>query len=128
MPGPAVHGRPLLQSEVQAHIDFGFDGTKLDGCGEFRNLSYFAELFNKTGKAIMIENCHWGSDGPGTQGPGWCPFNFFRTRSVPASRRGFVVIRKHEGLPTRPPSIYPLKFLSCTERGTPNLLLCNLFM
>ena len=26
---------------------FRFDGIKLDGCGEFRNLSYFAELMNK---------------------------------------------------------------------------------
>lgn len=39
-----------------------------------------------SGKEIMIENCHWGGDGPWSQGdlnpekdPHWCPFNFFRT-------------------------------------------------
>eukprot|EP01051_Picozoa_sp_SAG22_P002154 SAG22_NODE_94_length_20824_cov_230.693718_15_plen_545_part_00 len=44
-------------------------------------------------KPILIENCHWGHDGPGDWGDGaalnqgpnrvaeekWCPFNFFRT-------------------------------------------------
>jgi len=74
------------KGDVQATIDFGFDGIKLDGCGEFRNLTLFAELFNATNKPIMIENCHWGGDGPGSTGglnpdgnPDWCPFNFFRT-------------------------------------------------
>jgi hypothetical protein len=50
--------------DVQATIDFGFDGIKLDGCGEFRNLSFFAQEFNKTGVPVMMENCHWGGDGP----------------------------------------------------------------
>ena len=81
------------QGDVQATIDFGFDGIKLDACGEFQNLSYFAELMNATGKPILVEDCHWGQDGPGDWGDGghlnqgpnrvpqekWCPFNFFRT-------------------------------------------------
>ena len=45
--------------DVQATIDFGFDGIKLDGCGEFRNLSFFAEEFNKTGVPVMMENCEF---------------------------------------------------------------------
>jgi hypothetical protein len=91
--------------DVQATIDFGFDGIKLDGCGEFRNLSFFAQQFNKTGVPVMIENCHWGNDGPDdgcscfpcvlqirapmscisaisyVLSTGWegCPFHFFRT-------------------------------------------------
>ena len=62
-------------------------GIKLDGCGEFLNLTVFAELMNKTGKPILVENCHWGHDGPGDWGDGaalnqgpnkvspdkWCP-------------------------------------------------------
>ena len=40
------------------------------GCGEFKNLSYFAELMNKTGKPILVEDCHWGGDGPGDWGDG----------------------------------------------------------
>jgi hypothetical protein len=43
--------------DVQATIDFGFDGIKLDGCGEFRNLSFFAQEFNKTGVPVMIVSC-----------------------------------------------------------------------
>ena len=58
------------QGDIQATIDFGFDGIKLDGCGEFKNLSYFAELMNATGKPILVEDCHWGGDGPGDWGDG----------------------------------------------------------
>ena len=68
--GPLTDGLYHYQSEVQATIDFGFDGIKLDGCGEFLNLTVFADLMNKTGKAILIENCHWGRDGPGDWGSG----------------------------------------------------------
>ena len=53
--GPLTDGLYHYQSEVQATIDFGFDGIKLDGCGEFLNLTVFADLMNKTGKAILIE-------------------------------------------------------------------------
>ena len=49
------------EGEIQATIDFGFDGIKLDGCGEFRNLTVFAELMNKTGRPILVEDCHWGT-------------------------------------------------------------------
>lgn len=50
------------QGDVQATIDFGFDGIKLDGCGEFMNLSYFADLMNATGRPILIEDCHCKRD------------------------------------------------------------------
>ena len=50
------------EGEIQATIDFGFDGIKLDGCGEFRNLTVFAELMNKTGRPILVEDCHWGEN------------------------------------------------------------------
>ena len=48
---------------------------------------------NASGKAILIEECHWGGGAPGSWGDGgrlnrgpnkvpkekWCPYNFFRT-------------------------------------------------
>lgn len=52
------------EGDVQAIVDWGFDGVKLDGCGAFRNLSVWAELLNKTGRPVLIEDCHWGGDGP----------------------------------------------------------------
>jgi hypothetical protein len=93
------------EGDVQATIDFGFDGIKLDGCGEFRNMTVFAELMNMSGRPILVEECHGGHpDGPGDWGDGspsgwvpgvpnlnqghnqvpaekWCPMNFFRTSS-----------------------------------------------
>ena len=59
-------------------------GVKIDSCGSQKNMTLYAELFNATGKPIVTENCHQGqnfTDGgdPGQMGPGWCPYNFFRT-------------------------------------------------
>ena len=53
-------------------------GWGADSCGAQKNMSLYASLFNKTGKPIVIENCHQGqnfTDGgdPGQMGPGWCP-------------------------------------------------------
>ena len=48
------------EGDVQAIVDFGIDGIKLDGCGGFRNLSVWAELLNKTGRPVLLEDCHWG--------------------------------------------------------------------
>ncbi len=46
--------------DVLAHLNYGFDSTKLDGCGREKNINLFSDLFNLTGKAYMIENCHNG--------------------------------------------------------------------
>ena len=49
------------------------------------NSTLYAELMNKTGKAFLIEACHWGicTDDDSSSCPtptrDWCPFNFFRT-------------------------------------------------
>jgi len=40
------------------------------------DLDTYNDLFNASGKAIMIENCHWGLTKPNKT---WCPFNYFRT-------------------------------------------------
>lgn len=78
-----------MTRSAQAVADYGFDGLKLDGCGEFLNLTWWAELLNATGRPVMIENCHWGGavpgqtagDGPctGTTDVSDCPYNFYRT-------------------------------------------------
>jgi alpha-galactosidase len=64
------------QGDVDSTLDYGFDSIKLDGCGAQRDLTLYADLFNKTGKSILIENCHWGGTTPNAT---WCPWNYFRT-------------------------------------------------
>ena len=92
------------EGDVAATVAFGFDGIKLDGCGEFKNLSVFAELLNQSGREVLMEDCHWGGDGPGSWGDGgalnrgpnhvpawkWCPANFFRTSGDIANDWGSV--------------------------------------
>ena len=64
------------KGDVDALIAYGYDAVKLDGCGAQRDLDLWATLINKTGKAIEIENCHWGGTIPNST---WCPWNFYRT-------------------------------------------------
>ena len=53
------------------------DGVKIDACGSSHDVSHYAELFNKSGRPVRIENCHnqFGPElGPnGTYGD--CPMN-----------------------------------------------------
>ena len=83
--------------DVQALVDFGFEGVKLDGCGQFRNLSRWAALLNASGRPFEIENCHgppfptWPNDtstpsfndGPciGNKSPSECPYSMYRSSS-----------------------------------------------
>jgi alpha-galactosidase len=68
-PGKTPADYPYLPKhyagDVQATVDFGFESMKLDGCGYFTNLTTWANLYNATGVPMLIENCHWGGDGPG---------------------------------------------------------------
>ena len=85
----AAYEKNHMENSVKALVDLGFDGVKLDGCGQFLNLTWWAQLINETGRPIMIENCHWGFAVPGQttgQGPcsgvtdiSDCPYNFYRT-------------------------------------------------
>jgi len=78
-----------MEGSVNALFDYGFDGVKLDGCGMFKNLSWWYALINATGRPMLIENCHWGGDNPsgsdetgpcsGTSDISQCPFNLYRT-------------------------------------------------
>jgi alpha-galactosidase len=67
------------KGDVNALIQYGYDSVKLDGCGVQTDLQQYYELFNATGKAITIENCHWGSKVPFEPNATWCPWNFYRT-------------------------------------------------
>ncbi|KAJ9455270.1 Alpha-galactosidase 3 [Diplonema papillatum] len=80
-----------MEMSAKAVAANGYDGVKLDNCGQFKNLTWWAELLNATGRPIMIENCHWGGTVPGQTGgnapctgltmPSDCPYNFFRSSS-----------------------------------------------
>jgi hypothetical protein len=74
--------------DAAALFEFGFDAVKLDGCSKQLDLDIWANLFNATGKAIMIENCHWGNTLPNAT---WCPWNFYRTSGDISASFGSVI-------------------------------------
>ena len=57
-------------------MQYGFDAVKLDGCGAEYDLQLWSDQIQSHGKAIEIENCHWGGTLPNAT---WCPWNFYRT-------------------------------------------------
>jgi hypothetical protein len=81
-----VELRRNYEGDIRALFELGFDGAKYDRCGVMLNSTLYAELMNATGKAFLIENCHWGictaddaSSCPTSPSREWAPFNFFRT-------------------------------------------------
>ncbi len=69
--------------DVAATIDFGFESIKLDGCGIQNNMTHYAYLYNRSGEAILLENCHnrypnYPELDPRT-GKIDCPMNLFRS-------------------------------------------------
>lgn len=74
--------------DVQAVLDYGFDSIKLDGCGQQRDLTLYASLFEAAGASILIENCHWGGTTPNAT---WCPWNYFRSSGDIEASYGSVV-------------------------------------
>jgi len=78
----------MYEEDVKALLAYGFDATKLDGCGQEMDLDKWASLLNQTGRPIMIENCHWGKTVPTET---WCPWNFFRTSGDIHATYGSVI-------------------------------------
>lgn len=79
-----VERRINYEGDVRATVAWGFDGVKIDSCGAQKNMTLYGALINASGKALVVENCHQGrniTDGgdPDQMGPGWCPYNLFRT-------------------------------------------------
>lgn len=73
-----------VAEDVNALIHYGFDSWKLDGCGGETNLTLVDVHIRAAGKAIMVENCHWGSKKPFKPDPTLppeqgCPWNFYRS-------------------------------------------------
>merc|ERR1712185_344324 len=62
--GCACGEREELRINYEGDVNFthslGFDGVKIDSCGKQRNMTLYAQLFNQTGRPIVIENCHQG--------------------------------------------------------------------
>ena len=78
----------MIRADARAVAQFGFDGVKLDGCGRYLDIDAWATELNLTGRAIAIENCHWGKCEDATRkacptrqpdGSVHCPMHFFRT-------------------------------------------------
>jgi alpha-galactosidase len=49
----------FYEGDVAAMHEFGFDSIKLDGCGAQLDMELWYETMQKTGKAYVVENCHW---------------------------------------------------------------------
>jgi len=74
---------PQMKGDTSAIYNLGWDGVKIDGCGPSHDLMEWSDLLNKTGKAMMIENCH-----DNTTFPYWndkqkhdfvvCPMHYWR--------------------------------------------------
>eukprot|EP01043_Picozoa_sp_COSAG02_P048383 COSAG02_NODE_4746_length_5031_cov_4.410787_6_plen_62_part_00 len=47
----------IVQGDVRALVNDGFDSVKLDGCGKQTNMSLYAELQRQSGKTFETENC-----------------------------------------------------------------------
>lgn len=71
--------RKFYEGDVKAFRKFGFDAWKLDGCGVQTDMQLWDDLIKASGKAVMVENCHWGSKVPYKPNSTWCPWNFYRT-------------------------------------------------
>eukprot|EP01047_Picozoa_sp_COSAG01_P050466 COSAG01_NODE_5108_length_4476_cov_14.006854_3_plen_509_part_00 len=87
---PAQIAAIVRRSSI-AVAQLGFLSLKLDSCGQFNNITRWAEELNATGIAIAIENCHQGGMVPGADKvPGQqrcsgttpisdCPYTSYRT-------------------------------------------------
>ncbi len=75
---PAAGWGINYEGDIALLAEYGFDAAKFDGCGRMCNMTMYADLMNKTGKAFEIENCHWGfctvDDASACPTKDWCPF------------------------------------------------------
>eukprot|EP00966_Prymnesium_polylepis_P141078 3257735-Prymnesium_polylepis.2 len=46
--------------DMKAVVDYGFDGVKVDACGQYLDMALYAQLLNASGRQVLLENCHWG--------------------------------------------------------------------
>jgi hypothetical protein len=62
--------------------------TPCAGCGKEYDLDLWASLLNATGKAFLIENCHWGDTLPNAT---WCPWSYYRSSGDIRANYGSVM-------------------------------------
>jgi hypothetical protein len=69
---------PRCACPVQAAAALGFDGIKVDGCGNEPNITAWAVAMNDTGRPMSLENCN---DNYPFRPPTYetCPYNLYRT-------------------------------------------------
>ena len=87
----STNERKFYEGDVKAFRDFGFDSWKLDACGAQLDLQLWDDLITKTGKPVVVENCHWGSVKPYEPNATWCPWNFYRTSEDIMANYGSVL-------------------------------------
>eukprot|EP01121_Diplochlamys_sp_Union-15-3_P021654 TRINITY_DN8881_c0_g1_i1.p1 TRINITY_DN8881_c0_g1~~TRINITY_DN8881_c0_g1_i1.p1 ORF type:complete len:437 (-),score=70.88 TRINITY_DN8881_c0_g1_i1:41-1351(-) len=95
---------PQMQGDVNAAVEFGYDGVKIDGCGPSHNLLEWAELLNKTGRPMMIENCHDNTTFPYWHDPKTfdyvvCPMNFWRVSNDIQANWGSIISNLQHVIP-----------------------------
>lgn len=73
---------------MSAAFEFGYESYKLDGCAKEYNLTLWADLLNATGRAFLIENCHWGYTLPTAT---YCPWSYYRSSGDIRANYGAVV-------------------------------------
>jgi len=69
-----------IPGDVKAWHEYGFDSLKIDGCSAQRDTRMWAELINKTGTRVRLENCNNGPKPSKPIAEGGCPYyHQFRT-------------------------------------------------
>ena len=111
--GSAWDLEAVAAGAVATLADLGFDSVKIDsGFPVGSNMSLWASLLNRTGRPVMIENCHQGGQAPGIRnaadqarngnctglppageadGLSNCPFTFWRTCGDPEPGWGTIM-------------------------------------
>eukprot|EP00927_Polykrikos_kofoidii_P061609 TRINITY_DN56443_c0_g1_i1.p1 TRINITY_DN56443_c0_g1~~TRINITY_DN56443_c0_g1_i1.p1 ORF type:complete len:462 (+),score=50.82 TRINITY_DN56443_c0_g1_i1:70-1386(+) len=75
----------VYSAEVRLMQDAGFDGVKMDNCGDDRGIGFVMmnSIINKSGSGLLVENSNQGNTGNPRGLPSdpteECPGNFFRT-------------------------------------------------
>ena len=83
------------RGDAELLLDAGFDGVKIDNCGDDRGLGFQGRFhyLNASGKRLLIENSNQGDGNPmfphtnpagpprenPANGSSWCPYHMFRS-------------------------------------------------
>ena len=78
--------------DVAATLEFGFGSVKIDSCGIQRNMTHYAHLFNRSGKAVLLEDCHNGNPYHPTRSAG------DRVRGSPTKLQNHILVSKSHAL------------------------------